>query len=104
MASRILRMNGDVEPLGKAWVQKYIQRNPRVKTVVGRPIETARANGAQPSQIQEFYDRYNRVRSAYKIRAEHTWNMDETGIALGICTNSTVLGDSRKKRTYVQLS
>jgi hypothetical protein len=43
MAARILRMNGDVEPLGKAWVQKYIQRNPRVKSVVGRPIE-ARAS------------------------------------------------------------
>jgi hypothetical protein len=56
MASRILRMNGDVEPLGKAWVQKYIQRNPRVKHVIGRPIEAARVDGAQPSQIQEFYD------------------------------------------------
>jgi hypothetical protein len=43
MAARILRMNGDVEPLGKAWVQKYIQRNPRVKSVVGRPSE-ARAS------------------------------------------------------------
>src|SRR5271156_4109132 len=30
MAARILRMNGDIEPLGKAWVPKYIQRNPRV--------------------------------------------------------------------------
>ena len=30
MATRILHMNGDVEPLGKAWVPKYIQRNPRV--------------------------------------------------------------------------
>jgi hypothetical protein len=28
--------------------------------------------------------------------------MDEAGIALGICTNSMVLGDSRKKRTYVR--
>jgi len=31
-----------------------------------------------------------------------TWNMDEAGTALGICTNSMVLGDSQKKRTYVQ--
>ena len=31
MAARILRMNGDVEPLGKAWVLKYIRRNPRVR-------------------------------------------------------------------------
>jgi hypothetical protein len=42
MAARILHMNGDVEPLGKAWVSKYIQRNLRVKSVVGRPMEAAR--------------------------------------------------------------
>jgi hypothetical protein len=46
MAARILHMNGDVEPLGKAWVSKYVQRNPRVKSVVGRPMEAARVNGA----------------------------------------------------------
>jgi hypothetical protein len=102
MAVRILRMNGDTGPLGKAWVQKYIQRNPRVKSVVGRPIEAARVKGAQPEQIQEFYDRVDRVRREKNIRPENTWNMDEAGTALGICTNSMVLGDSQKKRTYVQ--
>jgi hypothetical protein len=30
MAARILRMDGDAEPLGKAWVHKYMQRNLRV--------------------------------------------------------------------------
>ena len=95
-------MNSDVEPLGKAWVSKYIQRNPRVKSIIGRPMEAARVNGAQPEQIQEFYDRVDRVRRTKNIRPENTWNMDEAGTALGICTNSMVLGDSQKKRTYVQ--
>jgi hypothetical protein len=95
-------MNSDVEPLGKAWVSKYIQRNPRVKSIIGRPMEAARVNGAQPEQIQEFYDRVNRVRRTKNIRPENIWNMDEAGTALGICTNSMVLGDSQKKRTYVQ--
>jgi hypothetical protein len=102
MAARVLCMDGDPEPLGKAWVQKYIQRNPRVKSVIGRPIEAARVKGAQPDQIQEFYNRVDGVRREKKIRAENTWNMDEAGTALGVCTNSIVLGDSKKKRTYVQ--
>jgi hypothetical protein len=72
MAARIIRMNSDAEPLGKAWVLKYIQRNPRVKSVVGRPIEAARVNVAQPEQIQEFYDRVDRVRSTQNIRPENT--------------------------------
>jgi hypothetical protein len=28
--------------------------------------------------------------------------MAEAGTALGICTNSMVLGDSKKQRTYIQ--
>ena len=54
--------------------------------------------GAQPQQIQEFYDRVDRQ----NILPENTGNMDEAGTALGSCTNSMVLGDSQKKRTYVQ--
>jgi hypothetical protein len=38
MAARILRINGDAEPLGKAWIHKYMQLNPRVKSIIGRPI------------------------------------------------------------------
>jgi hypothetical protein len=44
MAARILCMNGDIEPLSKAWILKYIQRNSRVKLVISRPIKTARVN------------------------------------------------------------
>jgi hypothetical protein len=61
-------------------------------------MEAARVNGAQPKQIQEFYDRVDRQ----NILLENTWNMDEAGTALDSCTNSMVLGDSQKKRTYVQ--
>src|SRR5947199_9170444 len=69
----------------------YVQRNPRVKSVISRLIEAARANGAQPGQIQEFYDRIDRVQRTKDIRAEPTWDIDEAGTALGICTNSMVL-------------
>ena len=102
MATRILNQNGDTKPLGKAWVSSYFQRNPRVKSLIGRPIESARINGAQPKQIQEFYDLYERVRREANIRVENTWNMDESSIALGAYTNSIAIGDASKKKTLVQ--
>jgi Tc5 transposase DNA-binding domain len=55
MAARIIDQNYDTKLLGKSWVSAYLQRNPRIKSSVGRPIEAARAEGAQPEQIQEFY-------------------------------------------------
>jgi len=37
----------------------------------------------------------------HNIQLEDVWNMDEHGIALGVCTNSRVLASSNKKRAYV---
>lgn len=38
MANRILRMNGDQNPVGKKWLAHFIRRNPRVASVVGKKI------------------------------------------------------------------
>lgn len=46
MALRILQMNGDYEPLGRLWVPNFITRNPRVASIVGRTIESARTTAA----------------------------------------------------------
>ena len=36
------------------------------------------------------------------ILPQNIWNMDETGIALGVCTNSRVLASSQKKKAYIK--
>jgi hypothetical protein len=101
MAQRLLRANGDLRPLGKKWVTTFIHRNPRVSSVVGRRIEASRIIGTSPTHIQDFFTRLSRVQTENQVRGENTWNMDEHGIALGICTNTRVLASASKKRTYV---
>jgi hypothetical protein len=61
MATQILYMNGDTQELGKRFVAKLIRDNPRIASVVGRPIEQARINGTHPQAIQEFYTLYNNI-------------------------------------------
>ncbi|EFQ94906.1 hypothetical protein PTT_07266 [Pyrenophora teres f. teres 0-1] len=102
MANRILRMNGDHKPVGKHWMTAFLNRNPRVASVVGRKIEAARAEGATPVQIRAFLELFERVRVRLGIRAEDTWNMDETGKALGVCANTRVLASSQKEKAYHQ--
>lgn len=34
------------------------------------------------------------------IPYENVWNFDETGVALGVCTNQQVVADARKKKAY----
>ena len=102
MAVRVLRANRDHQPLGKAWLPKFIKRNPQVASCIGRRIDAARIDGTQPEQIQRFYDLFQRTQARHNILQENTWNMDEHGIALGVCTNSQVLAAAGKKRTYVK--
>ena len=44
----MLKVSGDDEPLGKRWVQNFLKRNPRVATLLGKPIESSRIRGTQP--------------------------------------------------------
>ena len=102
MANRILRMNGDKNPVGKLWLSHFIKRNPRIASVVGRKLEAQRAEAATPEQIRAFLELFERTRRRLNIRTEDTWNMDETGTALGVCTNTRVLASSQKKKAYVR--
>ncbi|TIA14070.1 hypothetical protein D6C80_05872 [Aureobasidium pullulans] len=67
MATRILRINGDNQELGNKFVTKFIRDNPRIASVVGRPIEAARINGTNPEAIQEFYTLYEDITRRFRI-------------------------------------
>jgi hypothetical protein len=95
-------MNGDTEELGKRFVTKLIRDNPRIASVVGRRFGQARTNGTNHEAIQEFYTLHERIVRHCNIQPCNMWNMDEHGIALGVCTNSYGLGSSDKERSYVQ--
>ena len=95
-------MNGDHEPLGQLWVPYFIARNPRVASVVGRTIESAHTTGANYETVRAFLELFERTRIELGIQYEDIWNMDETGVALGVCTNHQVLASSSKKKAYTK--
>jgi len=69
--------------------------------MIGRRIEAKRIQHTTYTEISAFFDRFQRTIAEHDIRLEDIWNMDEHGIALGVCTNSRVLASSSKKRAYV---
>lgn len=100
MAGRILVMNGDSAPLGKMWLKSFLSRQPRVASIVGRRLESVRAEAAKPALIRDFYQRFERIRLEHNVRLEDIYNVDETGLALGVCNNHQVLASSKKKKAY----
>jgi hypothetical protein len=99
MATVILRMNGDQNPLGKRWVVHFIRRNLRVASVVSRKIN---AKAATPKQVREFLERVERTRQRLNIPIEAVYNIDETSVALGVCSNSRVVASLLKKKANVK--
>ena len=102
MANRILRINGDLNPVGVDWMGAFLRHNPHVSSIVGRPIEAARSSAATAEQISAFLQLFESTRTRLNVRAGDTYNMDETGTALGVCTNTRVLAKAGTKKAYTK--
>lgn len=102
MATRLLRMNSDYKPLRQLQVPHFITRNPRVASIVGRTIESAKTTADSYNIVQAFLKLFERTRIELGIQYEDIWNMDETRVALRVCTNAQVVVSSTKKKTYIK--
>ncbi|KAI1000588.1 hypothetical protein K3495_g7605 [Podosphaera aphanis] len=96
MAERILQVDGNFQPLGKNWVQKFINRNPSIKVQRCRAIDFQRVNGASENIIRPWFDRLAES-EIMAIKPCNRYNMDETGILEGMGSNGLVLGSSERR-------
>ena len=103
MASQILQANGDKKELGKQWLQQFLGRNLSVASIVGKPIPACRINNTTPEILNDYFQQFKTMQLRYNIKHEDIWNIDKTGVVLGVCTNSQVLGQASKKHTYVKV-
>jgi hypothetical protein len=93
-------MNGDTRPLGRRWIPQFLARNPRVASIVGRKIESARTTASNYNTINEWLELFKRTQKMLGIPYKNVWNFDKTGVVLGVCTNQQVIVDARKKKAY----
>ncbi|KAJ8110241.1 hypothetical protein OPT61_g6864 [Boeremia exigua] len=71
MATQILHMNDDYEPLGQLWVPHFIARNPRVASIVGRKIESARTTAANYETVRAFLELFERTRVELVVKLRY---------------------------------
>lgn len=46
-ADRVVKVGGDNTPLGKGWIEGFLRRNPKARTVRGKPL-SSQTRGRQP--------------------------------------------------------
>jgi hypothetical protein len=79
----------------------FLTRNPKVKTLRGKRIESARIKAVTAESIKAHFARLNHP-IVQKIPPEHRYNIDETGIMEGMGLNGLVVGSSKRKEIFVK--
>ena len=96
-ARRILLAQGHPQPtIGKAWLSRFIRRNPILRTQRARKIDSVRVNGATTAIIQQWWA-YLRVPFVTAILPANRYNMDEFGLMEGQGANGLVVGSSHTR-------
>ncbi|OAA34223.1 transposase [Beauveria brongniartii RCEF 3172] len=96
IASRLCHLNGDNYDLGKSWLQGFLNHNSEIKTLRGKRLDFERLNGASTYSIQNFFKLLT-IKQINEILPQNRYNMDETGLAIGLRENGLVLGSSQKR-------
>ena len=88
--------------VGANWVLRFLQRHPELRTKIGRKIDSQRVNNTSPDNITRWFTDLASLKASKGIVPHNIYNMDETGIALGVCNNSRVIGNAHKSKTYIK--
>ena len=80
--------------VGNHWITRFVRRHPEVHKKIGQKMEAARVNGATPEVIEAFLKHYADVKARIGVLPQDTYNMDETGLNLGVCGHYNYIGTS----------
>lgn len=100
MAALISKESGGPESVGVNWVSRFIKRHPEIHTKLGVKIDAQRLKNTTPEALEAWFERFRGIKAAHQVEDADTWNMDETGTALGVCMNQTVVGSSSTTKSY----
>jgi len=83
MVQGIRKSRADVQPeylrpIGKNWMEAFLQYHSHLKTKLARAIEAARMKEVTREQVINFNDEFRRIIREKNIRLEDIYNCDET--------------------------
>ena len=74
----------EYDPIGKDWVRRFILCHPELASVTLQTIEAVWVKDASAERLQHWFSDLQKVNTEYNIKPENTYNMDETGFAIGV--------------------
>ncbi|SCO90429.1 related to transposase [Fusarium oxysporum] len=99
-ASKIAVRNGFPEGVGKNWLQGFLGRNPDIRTLKGKKIDSDRYQGASSELIKAFF-MLLMMPAIRLVKQGNRYNVDEVGMMEGIGMNGLFLGHQSKNHWTV---
>lgn len=103
-AEAVLAGGGDHRPLGARWVDRFLRRNPTVKTKNSVLLDSARTRGSTRINYEVFFQRLREQLDSKNIKPAIIANIDEYGMQELEIRAGTVIGSSLTRRAIVTAS
>jgi hypothetical protein len=88
------------DPIGSQWVQRFLQRHPELKSIMGKCIELARVKESTPEVIEHWFTILRQTIDEEKITWGNVYNADESGFGIGKKRATHVIIDAELKEAY----
>jgi Tc5 transposase DNA-binding domain len=75
------------KPVGKNWVDNFVNRTPEIRTQWSRSYDRQRALTEDPRVISPWFTLVQSFKEKYGIQDEDIYNFDETGFIIGIISS-----------------
>jgi DDE superfamily endonuclease len=98
----LIKSSGGDSACGHNWVGRFLQRRSDIRSKVGKKIDHLRVKNTNPDLLKPWFESLHAVFERSGITPSNMWNVDETGIALGVCVNQRVIGTSETNKTYMK--
>ncbi len=94
MANTILRARQplpDYTAVSKQWYQEFLGRHPNLQTRFSRALDHAWSTALSKPLVERWFNQWQKTLEDYIITLDNVYNMDETGIMMGVLERSLVV-------------
>ena len=86
------------------WANRWLRKHPEFSGRREKSIELERQRAMNVDQIRDFFDKYKAAVDEFKIEKEDIWNMDETGLRVGVgCGQWVIVPTGQEQGRFTNL-
>jgi len=85
------RVGGTIEPLGKNWITRFLNRHPTLAIKLSTQLERQRAQANDPRIIKDYFCKLSKLVRTHGLKAPQIFNMDEKGFLMGQASRAKVI-------------